>query len=200
MGMTKTKSTGAKKSEKPSKEIAKPSKEIAKPGKGGAKAAKKSAAAAKKSATPAKKRAVKALSADERQRLLKPADGFTELSERFVTAWKTNRSLKVSGASPAKIASALTRAKKAAAREETLKRKLEEKLRPLQDARLQAEHDVWKLVLDVYAVAKAQARISPELGRAFAFMGESLSKRARPKEAAAGGAAAASPPATPGIE
>ena len=30
------------------------------------------------------------------------------------------------------------------------KLKLQEKFRPLQDARLRAEHEVWKLVLDVY--------------------------------------------------
>jgi hypothetical protein len=74
------------------------------------------------------------------------------------------------------------RAKKASAREDALRRKLEEKLRPLQDSRIQAEHDAWKLVLDVYAVAKAQARFFPELTHAFAFMTDALAKRSRSKD------------------
>jgi hypothetical protein len=149
---------------------------------GAKKPAKKGAASKKTSASRAAKRAPKPLSAAERQRLLKPADGFTELAERFATAWTSNRGLKVPGLSPAKILTMLGRAKKASAREDALRRKLEEKLRPLQDARLQAEHDAWKMVLDAYAVAKAQARLAPEIGRAFSFMGDALTRRARGKE------------------
>jgi hypothetical protein len=141
------------------------------------------AKAAKKSAARSKSRAAaKPLTTTDKQRLVKPADGFTELTERFANAWTSNRLLKVPGLSPAKILGMLTRAKKAAGREEASRRKLEEKLKPLQDARLQAEHDVWMMVLDAYAVAKAQARVAPELGRAFAFMGESLGRRSRGKK------------------
>lgn len=190
MAKVKAKAGNAKKGAKPATKAAKPAAKAAKP-------AVKLTAAPKKSAASAAKRAPKPLSQDERQRLVKPADGYTELAERFAVTWTANKALKVPGMSPSKIKSALARAEKAAAREDALKRKLEEKLRPLQDARLQAEHDVWKLVLDAYAVAKAQARVAPELGRAFAFLGDALSKRSRSKESGAATPAVPAPAPAP---
>ncbi len=42
---------------------------------------------------------------------------------------------------------------------------------------LPAHHDAWKMVLDAYAVAKALTRVDPELGHAFAFVGDALTPR-----------------------
>lgn len=132
---------------------------------------------AAKSSTPraaAKKPVAKALTTEEKQRLIKPIDGFPELTERFAAAWSDRKALKVAGLSPAKLLRALEGARKAAARENALRSKLEEKLRPLTDNRLRAEHEAWKMVLDAYAVAKALARVDPEMSHAFAFLGDAL--------------------------
>lgn len=172
--------------------MAKVKSKVVSPKKGG-KPVKKSAASGKKSSARAAASGPRPLSQEERQRLVKPIDGYAELAERFAAAWAENNGLKVPGITPGKIASAVKRAKKAAAREESVRRKLEEKLRPLQDGRLQAEHDAWKLVLDAYAVAKAQSRVSPEIGRAFSFLGEALTRKRRPKAPAEAPAAPATP-------
>ena len=127
----------------------------------------------------AKKTPAKLLSAEEKQRLLKPQDGFAELAERFVTEWKGRPTLKVAGLSPAKLQRAIESAKKTLAKENALRSKLEEKLRPLSDARLQAEHEAYKMVLDAYAVAKALARVDPAMGHAFAFVGEAMTPRSK---------------------
>jgi len=129
----------------------------------------------------AKKTAAKALTVEEKQRLIKPIDGFPELTERFAAAWSDRKALKVAGLSPAKLLRALEGAKKAAARENALRSKLEEKLRPLTDNRLRAEHEAWKMVLDAYAVAKALARVDPELSHAFSFLGDALTRRPKKK-------------------
>jgi hypothetical protein len=147
------------------------------------KASAKSAKGAKSSSTraAAKKTPKKLLSADEKLRLIKPIDGFTEIAERFAATWKDRQALKVAGLSPAKLLRAIESAKKAAAKENALRAKLEEKLRPLTDARLLAEHEAWKMVLDAYAVAKALARVNPEVGHAFTFVGESMTNKPKKK-------------------
>jgi hypothetical protein len=143
---------------------------------------KQSAASKGKSSRAASKKVPKKLlTVEDKQRLIKPIDGFAEIAERFAASWKDRKALKVAGLSPAKLLRAIESAKRAAARENALRSKLEEKLRPLMDARLLAEHEAWKMVLDAYAVAKALARVDPEVGHAFAFVGEALSPRARKK-------------------
>lgn len=127
----------------------------------------------------AKKTPAKLLSVEEKQRLLKPQDGFAELAERFVAEWKGHPTLKVAGLSPAKLERAIEAAKKALAKENALRSKLEEKLRPLSDSRLLAEHDAYKMVLDAYAVAKALARVDPAMGHAFSFVGDALGPRSK---------------------
>lgn len=133
----------------------------------------------------AKKTPPKLLSSDEKQRLLKPIDGFTELGERFAAAWTERPTLKVAGMSPAKLSRAIEIAKKSLARENALRAKMEEKLRPLSDARLLAEHEAWKMVLDAYAVAKALARVNPEIGNAFAFVGQAMTTKSKKKTSGA---------------
>lgn len=147
--------------------------------KASAKSSKASKSASSRSA--AKKNPSKLLSADEKLRLIKPIDGFTEVAERFAATWKDRPTLKVAGMSPPKLLRAIESAKKAAARENALRAKLEEKLRPLTDARLLAEHAAWKMVLDAYAVAKALARINPEVGHAFTFVGEAMTNKPKKK-------------------
>lgn len=139
------------------------------------------AAKSSSSRSSAKKTPPKPLSTDEKLRLLKPIDGFGEIAERFAAVWSDRPTLKVTGLSPRKLLRSLEAAKKAAARENALRRKLEEKLRPLSDARLLAEHEAWKMVLDAYAVAKALARVDPTVGHSFAFVGEAMSPRGKKK-------------------
>lgn len=139
---------------------------------------------AAKASTPrktTKKTPRKLLSAEEKQRLIKPIDGFAEIAERFADAWADRPTLKVAGMSPAKLARAVEVAKKSLARENALRAKLEEKLRPLSDARLLAEHEAWKMVLDAYAVAKALSRVNPEIGHAFAFVGQAMTSKSKKK-------------------
>lgn len=130
----------------------------------------------------AKKTPRKLLSSEEKQRLLKPIDGFTEIAERFAATWVERPTLKVSGMSAAKLARAVELARKSLARENAVRAKLEEKLRPLSDARLLAEHEAWKMVLDAYAVAKALARVNPEVGHAFAFVGQAMTSKSKKKK------------------
>lgn len=88
--------------------------------------------------------------------------------------------LKVSNVTPARLRTLAKRAQRALAREEDFRARMEQKLKPLADARRLAEHEAWKTVLDAYAVAKAQARLAPDLVPAFAFMSEALA-RPRPR-------------------
>ncbi|HRI70999.1 MAG TPA: hypothetical protein PK156_42500 [Polyangium sp.] len=139
------------------------------------------AAKSSSSRSATKKTPPKLLSVDEKLRLLKPMDGFTEIAERFAATWKDQSTLKVAGLSPARLLRAIESAKRAAARENALRMKLEEKLRPLNDARLLAEHEAWKMVLDAYAVAKALARVNPEIGHAFTFVGAAMTNKPKKK-------------------
>lgn len=147
--------------------------------KASAKASKGAKASAPRKAT--KKAPRKLLSFEEKQRLIKPIDGFTEIAERFAAAWTERPTLKVAGLSAAKLSRAVEVARKSLARENALRAKLEEKLRPLSDARLLAEHQAWKMVLDAYAVAKALARVDPEVGHAFAFVGQAMTTKSKKK-------------------
>lgn len=146
------------------------------------KSAAKKKTAPKKSTKSSKANKPEALSSEERMKLIKPIDGFTELTEQFAQAWTdVKHALSIKTLTPSKLKAALEKAKRSAAKEQALQRKFEEQMRPLMDARLQAEHDVWKMVLDVYAVAKAQTRVHPEIGRAFEFMSDAMKKRSKKK-------------------
>lgn len=153
----------------------------------------KAGASAKSSSKSKKKAPIKALTADDKLRLVKPMDGFTEVADRFAATWRDRPSLKVAGLSPAKLERAIEVAKKAAAKENALRAKFEEKLRPLSDARLLAEHEAWKMVLDAYAVAKALARVDPAVGHAFTFVGEAMTNKPKKKVAGKDEGAAGAP-------
>lgn len=118
------------------------------------------------------------LTTEERQALLKPISNYDDLVERFVRTWSAEGSaLKAPGHTPAKLASLLTRAKRTAEKEERLRAALEPKLEAAMDARLTAQDELWRTLMDIWAMAKAQARTQPELGTAFAFMADVFSRK-----------------------
>jgi hypothetical protein len=147
----------------------------------GSKGAKKSAAAkpakaAKKSARA--KIAAPALSVSEKQRLLKPLNGYGDLIGRLVSVWKEHgRVIKVPGLTPAALAARLKRAQRASEREDALRARLTARLQPLADARMRAEHEAWKSALDLHAMVKTAARTDPALGTPFEFFGEAFARR-----------------------
>jgi hypothetical protein len=156
--------------------------------------AKKPKALAKKTNAAPKRRAAArsrasgaraALSAEQKQRLLKPLTSFADLVERLAGTWKEHgRAIRVPGLTAAKLASLLRRAEAASKKEEAVRARLEARLRPLADARLVAEHEAWKAALDVYAMAKAAARTDPGILVPFEFFADALQRR-RSGEAAA---------------
>ena len=140
---------------------------------------KKKRTATSRSSAPA----LKPMTTDEKARLIKPPDSYPELTERAVQAWSEHRSeLRIASVTPARLLTLLSRAKTALKRENRERQKVDVRMQILADARLRAEHEAWKTLLDVYAVAKAQSRLSPQLVQAFEFLGEALTRRpAAPK-------------------
>ena len=141
-------------------------------------------ASSRKKATkkPAKKASRKkppvALGSDERRKLLKPRESFDELIEQVVRVWGEQRGFRVPGLTMAQMGSLLRKADRAAAREQALRVKFEQRIRPLSDARLIAEDAAWRAVLDVHAAAKLYGRSRPEIAEAFGFVADALSGRA----------------------
>jgi len=152
-------------------------------------AAKKSTKATKKPAKkpPAKvakpkkraKAAPKVLTADERARLLRPHDDFRELVANTIEVWtSTGKALRVANRAPSQLKRALSVAIKASEKEEKLRREFEAKLAHVADARLVAQHDVWSMLLDVYATVRG-LRSAPELQQAYAFLGAAFARLGR---------------------
>jgi len=154
-------------------------------------AAAKPAKASKRGARA--KSAAPALSVSEKQRLLKPLNGYSELIGRLVAVWKEHgRLIKVPGLSPALLAARLKRAQRASEREDALRARLQARLQPLADARILAEHEAWKSALDLHAMVKTAARTDPALASPFEFFGDAFARRrsgaaASEEEAAAAG-------------
>lgn len=150
-----------------------------------AKVVKKSAVKAKPAANVAAKKAKAkpkvvpaALSVEEKQRLLKPLTGFGDLVERLVDVWgEHGKNVRVPGLSPAKLAAKLRAAERANKKEDALRTAFEAKLQPLADARLLAEHEVWKDALDLHAMVKTAARTDPAIAKPFEFFADALTKR-----------------------
>ncbi|UJR79585.1 Hypothetical protein I5071_16210 [Sandaracinus amylolyticus] len=135
------------------------------------KVAKKSA---KKRATKRTATAPIALTTTERARLLKPRRDYAELITTFLRVWEENPEVRLTGLTRARLRRELERALRAADKEDAVRRALESKLRPLQDARLVAEDALWRKLLDANALVKAQARVDPRIGEAFAFLTDAL--------------------------
>ena len=130
-----------------------------------------------KSKSP-KKNAAPALSTEEKQRMLKPLTGFGELVERLVEVWSEHGAqVRVPGLTPAKLATKLRAAERANKKEDALRVAYEAKLQPLADARLRAEHEVWKDALDLHAMVKTAARTNPAIAKPFEFFANALAKR-----------------------
>lgn len=122
-----------------------------------------------------------ALAPEARAALRRPPETYPQLVEQTVAAWKTHsRSLRLEGRSPAKLAALSRVAERARAKEQALRAKMEAQLRPLVDARMLAEDELWKQVLDVYRLVRAVAPIRPELTPAFAELVEHFSRPGRP--------------------
>lgn len=135
--------------------------------------------AAKKSATksPARKRATAAplvLSIEERQRVPKPREGWQELVDRALDAWKAAPQLKVPGLSLTKLERLGEKAEKAADKERELAAKQARQLRPVSDSRLVKQGDVWRSILELNAAVKYHARQDPTLLQQFSFLTDAL--------------------------
>jgi 3-oxoacyl-[acyl-carrier-protein] synthase III len=168
-------------------------KKASKKGKPAASAAKKSAktTAAKRVAgktskpTRTKKSKVERplLTDEAKARLLKPPTDYLSLVERVLSQWSEHKStLKLANSSPAKLRSQLAAARKARAKEEALRAQMEKRLAPLVDARLLADDGVWRQTLDLYALAKAQGRVLPQVAEAFGFLADVYKRSAKESE------------------
>lgn len=135
------------------------------------KAAKK---AAKKAPRRSGARAPRVLAVDERQRLPKPRVGWRDLLEQLVETWRATPSLKVKGLTPSRLEGLGGRADKASDKERALVAAQQAKLRPVSDARLIAEADAWRAILEVNAALKYYGRGDPALAEAFAFLADAL--------------------------
>jgi hypothetical protein len=164
------------------KKSAKKAKRVAKSAKTTPKRATKPAAkkGARRAAAKKAKPARPALTDEAKSRLVKPPTEYPAFVERSIAQWEDNKStLKLANSTPARLRVLLNAARKARAREEALRAQLEKRLAPLADARLLAEDAVWRQTLDLYAVAKAQGRVLPQLVEAFAFLAELYKRGAK---------------------
>jgi hypothetical protein len=125
----------------------------------------------KKRATRMKART---LSQEERQRVVKPRDGWEAVFDRALDAWKAAPALKVPGLTLTKLARMGEKAEKAADQERALIAKQDRELRPRADARLLAQGAVWKSLLELNAAVKYQARQDPTLLEQFSFLTDIL--------------------------
>ena len=121
-----------------------------------------------------------ALAPDVRAALRRPPETYPQLVDQTVAAWTTHsRSLKLEGRSPQKLAALSRVAARARAKEQALRAKMEAQLRTLMDARMTAEDELWKQVLDVYRLVRAVAPIRPELTPAFSELFDHFSRPGR---------------------
>jgi hypothetical protein len=133
------------------------------------------AAPPKRTVSRAKRPVAKALTVDERRKLLKPRSDYDDVIENAVRVWSgEQRVVKVPGLTAPKLATLLRRAQTALAREETVRQRMEARLRPLQDARLRAEDAAVRALLDLNAGVKLYGRNDPRVLEAFAFVSEHL--------------------------
>ena len=142
------------------------------------KAAKKAPAKKPAKRSPAKKKSsAPALTSKDRLRLTKPRKKYATLIEQVLATWKDNPELRVPGLTRARLGALLARAEKASAKEQALARQMEARLRPLIDARLIAESELWRALLDTNAQIKVSTRADAGLGDAFSFLTEALTTR-----------------------
>lgn len=164
MAKPKAKKTTAKKS------TTKPAKSVAK------KAAPKKKPAAKPPSAPKRKAAVSkpSLSADARRKLLRPRSDYAELVEQVAVQWDQNRVLRVPNLTASRLRKFSRDAQTAVSKETALRAKLDRQLQAVTDARLRAEDNVWRAVLDVNAAVKLFARSDETLPERFSFLTEAL--------------------------
>lgn len=140
-----------------------------------AKTSKKTKSGAKKVTKRKQTAVVVGLTAEEKSRLLKPVRNWDERVSLLVEIWKAQGvKVKVPGLTPASLGAKLRAAQRANEREARLRAKVELALQRLGDARLRAEHEVWKSALDLYAMVRAAARTDPSLALPFRALRRSL--------------------------
>jgi hypothetical protein len=190
----KSSQSNAKKSSSPKKSTPTAPKRSKPAAKAASRGAASKAAAKPKKRAAAKRSSSPALSSSDRQSLVKPPEAYAPLVEQSITAWQQNsRTVRIDGRSPAQLARAYRKAARARQREDELRDKLALKLRPLTDARLRAEDELWTQVLDLYRVVKATMPMRPELEQAF----DHLASHFAPTPTRKKDAPAAGTPSTP---
>jgi hypothetical protein len=145
-------------------------------------------AAAKRPPKKPKKTAPPRLTLEAKQAMLKPGDDLNELVAEILTAWsRVARKVRVADVSSAKLASLLTKAMRASAREAALVAKQEAKLAPLSDARIIASDAVYRAALKVKRIADAVAASDADVAEAFAGVSERFRRVPSPKDEPAEG-------------
>ncbi len=175
MAKLKAKKPTAKKStSKPAKFAAKKPAPKRKPAVKAPSAPKRKAAASKPS-----------LSADARRKLLRPRSDYAELVEQVAVQWDQNRVLRVPKLTASRLRKLARNAQTAVSKETALRAKLERQLQVISDARLLAEDNVWRAVLDVNAAVKLFARSDETLPERFGFLTDALTSARASVEPAA---------------
>ncbi|MBI4617977.1 MAG: hypothetical protein HY720_30495 [Planctomycetes bacterium] len=99
--------------------------------------------------------------------MLRPATNYEEAAGKAVKEWSARRSLvRVPNLSPKRLEALVKKAKRA----QDTERKAEQRLQVARDARMRAQHDAWKALLDLKAFVETAARRAPELIKAFDFL------------------------------
>ncbi len=139
-------------------------------------AAKKTSAKPNKNRAPARHapRAQPAgLTREGKLGLLKPASDYDTVAADAIAAWKSNgRYIKVPDMTAASLGRDVRVATRAWDKERVLRAKMDAKLQPLADARMRAESQAMRGLLDLYAEVKSSARRRPELLDAFASLAD----------------------------
>ena len=101
-------------------------------------------------------------------------DDSGDVIERVVQAWPAVKGLRVANVTPAHLRALLAKVKRAHAKEDALRAKVEAQLRALVDARMLAEDAAFRALLEVRAAVKLATRADPSVGTTFAFLADHL--------------------------
>lgn len=119
----------------------------------------------------------RAMTAAQRAKLLAPPDRYDEIAADLVDAWAADRSLRVPSLTLTRLRALSAAADRARAREIALRAEMERRLALASDARLRAENDLWRAVLDVNAAVKAHARSDAAILDRFAVLDALVTRR-----------------------
>lgn len=125
------------------------------------------------------------LSADERNRLLKPRTGADDLGDEIAITWKAERGLRVDGLSANKLQRYVRVSRKCNTKEAALADAQARKMAPIRDARMLADDTLWRALLDLRAAIALRARRDPAIEERFAALLDAL-KSAAPADVGSG--------------